>query len=79
MKNVQIPEDLFLALASYHLKAPDPALLGQIEAGLAQKVDAMLAREIYEEMKKAPTPEQRERARLEYLSLKQQKQGPGWR
>lgn len=38
-----------------------------IEQGLEQKLDAMLRHELYAQYKTAPTEEQREQARQEYL------------
>ena len=66
MKNVQISQELFVALLHYHM-------IGEneyeeiIEQGLEQKLDAMLRHELYAQYKTAPTEEQREQARQEYL------------
>ncbi|MCD7738600.1 MAG: complexin-2 [Lachnospiraceae bacterium] len=66
MKNIQIPNALFLALVRYHLL--DMEDYGdEIRKGLEKKLDAMVLRELYSKSKEAPTPEERENARQEYL------------
>ena len=66
MKNVQISKELFLALLHYHLDGEDE-YADEIVQGLEQKLEAMLRRDLYAQYKTAPTEEQRERARQEYL------------
>ena len=66
MKSVQIPYDLFIDLAMYHLRGEDD-FEEEIRQGLEQKLDAMLNRQLYSQYKTAPTEEQREQARQEYL------------
>ena len=66
MKTVQIPYDLFLDLAMYHLRGEDE-YEEEIRQGLEQKLDAILNRQIYSRYKTAPTEEEREQARQEYL------------
>lgn len=66
MKNVQIPYDLFWALLQHHLMMED-GYEEEICNGLEQKLDAMVNRQLYSQYKTAPTEEQRERARQEYL------------
>ena len=66
MKTVQIPYDLFLDLAMYHLRGED-AYEEEIRHGLEQKLDAMLNRQLYSRYKTAPTEEEREQARQRYL------------
>ena len=66
MKNVQIPYDLFVALLQYHLVMDDD-YAEDIQRGLAQKLDAMVRHELYAKYKTAPTEEEREQARQEYL------------
>ena len=39
----------------------------QIKQGLEKKLDAMVMRELYKKYKTAPTEEEKERARKEYL------------
>ncbi len=66
MKNVQIPYDLFEKIVLYHLNG-ETDYEEDIRQGLDRKLDAMLDRQIYSEYKTAPTEEQREKARQEYL------------
>ena len=66
MKNVQIPEQLFFTLLKYHLLDMDE-VLPEIKKGLEEKMEAMLKRELYTKYKTAPTEEEREKARQEYL------------
>lgn len=66
IKSVQIPYDLFVDLVLYHLRGEDD-VEEEIRRGLEQKLDAMLRRHLYSRYKTAPTEEQRERARQEYL------------
>ena len=68
MKSVQIPYDLFIDLAMYHLRGEDD-FEEEIRQGLEKKLDAMLNRQLYSQYKTAPTEEQREQARQEYLLL----------
>ena len=46
MKSVQIPYDLFIDLAMYHLRGEDD-YEEEIRQGLEQKLDAMLNRQLY--------------------------------
>ena len=62
MKNVQISQELFVALLHYHLSGENE-YEEVIEQGLEQKLDAMLRHELYAQYKTAPTEEQREQAR----------------
>lgn len=66
MKNVQISEQLFVALVKYHLLEMDD-VYSEIKNGLEEKVDALVMRELYTKYKTAPTDEEREKARREYL------------
>ena len=66
LKNVQIPEQLFFALLKYHLLDMDE-VVPEIKKGLEEKVEAMMKRELYTKYKTAPTEEEREKARQEYL------------
>lgn len=66
MKNVQIPYDLFMALVEYHL-AYDYDCAKEIRQGLEQKLDALVRHELYAKYKTAPTVEEREQARQQYL------------
>lgn len=67
-KNVQIPYELFIDLVYvYLLDCDDADIRKRIERGLNAKVESMVAHELYEKYKTAPTEEEREKARLEYL------------
>ena len=66
MKNVQIPYDLFIDLLHYHLVQEDD-YAEDIWQGLEEKLDAMVRHELYVKYKTAPTEEEREQERLEYL------------
>lgn len=66
MKNIQISEELFFALVKYHLLEMDDVYL-EIKKGLEKKVDVLVMRELYTKYKTAPTDEEREKARREYL------------
>ena len=66
MKNVQISQELFVALLHYHLSGENE-YEEIIEQGLEQKLDVMLRHELYAQYKTAPNEEQREQARQEYL------------
>ena len=63
-KNVQIPYELFLLLLQYHLMEYRQNE-EKIRQGLEKKMNAM--REIYSRYKTAPTEEEREKYRKEYL------------
>ena len=67
MKSVQISYDLFVALVEYHLVYDDD-YAEEIHQGLEQKLDAMVRHELYAIYKTAPTAEEREQARQEYLN-----------
>ena len=56
MKNIQIPYELFVDLALYHLNDEDD-FQDDIRRGLSQKLDAMLNRQLYSQYKTAPTEE----------------------
>jgi hypothetical protein len=66
MKNIQISEQLFFALLKYHLMDMED-VLPEIRKGLELKMEAMVKRELYTKYKIAPTEEERENARQEYL------------
>ena len=66
MKNVQIPYELFVSLLRYHLMEEDDCL-NEIRQGLEQKMDSLVRHELYAKYKTAPTQEDREKARQEYL------------
>ena len=66
MKNVQISMDLFLSLLRYFLMGQEENF-EEITNSLEQKLDALVMRELYTKYKSAPTKEEREQARKEYL------------
>ena len=66
MKQVQIPQELFVQLIHYHLMEDD-SHVDEIKIGLEKKLDAMVLRELYGKSKIAPTEDEREKARQEYL------------
>ena len=64
MKNVQIPQQLFMKLLRYHL-LDDDSCTEDVKKGL--ELNTMVERELYTKSKTAPTEEEREKARQEYL------------
>ena len=65
-KNVKIPYELFFQLLQYFLMDNyDGEEI--IRLGLEKKLDAMVNREVYSKSKTAPTEEEREKFRQEYL------------
>lgn len=66
MKHVQISQELFFSLMKYFLIGQEE-LLPEIQKGLEQKLDSLVMRELYTKYKTAPTEEEREKARREYL------------
>ena len=63
---MQISEELFFALLKYHLVEMD-VVLPEIKKGLEEKLEAMVRRDLYTKYKTAPTEEEKEKARKEYL------------
>lgn len=67
-KSIQIPERLFLEIAQYFLlDKREPDLEKSITKGLSDKLEAVIRHDLYTKYKTAPTPEQQEQARKEYL------------
>lgn len=66
MKNVQISEDLFIALMKYHLLEIEE-VQPEIKKGLMDKLDSISMRLLYSQYKTAPTEKEKEKARKEYL------------
>ena len=66
MKNVQIPQELFMKLLRYHL-LDDDSCIEDVKKGLELKMNTMVEHELYTKSKNAPTEEEREKARQEYL------------
>lgn len=70
-KNVQISQELFLDLVRYFLlDDTSKSRLNAIQQGLEAKVDNMVKHELYTASKTADSPEDREKARQQYLELK---------
>ena len=69
MKNVMVPEELFGKLLKYHL-LDQKQEEDDIRKGLEKKLDAIVNREVYSKFKTAPTEEEREKFRQEYLNRK---------
>lgn len=66
MKNIQIPEELFIALMKYHLLDREE-VQPKIKKGLMDKMDSISMRLLYSKYKTAPTEEEKQKARQEYL------------
>ncbi len=69
MKQVQISEDLFLSLVKYHILKyynEEEKIVNQLN----EKLDRMVNRNLYTKYKTAPTEEEKEKARQEYLDRK---------
>lgn len=67
-KMVQIPESLFVEICKYHLLGVADAHTRQtIEDGLNDKMEAITRRDLYSKSKSAPTKEEREKYRNQYL------------
>ena len=69
MKQVQISEDLFLLLIQYHIFECYNEEEKIVEE-LQQKFDSIINRNLYTKYKTAPTEEEKENARKEYLDRK---------
>lgn len=69
MKQVQISDDLFLLLIKYHiLECHNDE--EKIVKMLKEKYDSIVNRNLYTRYKTAPTEEEKEKARQEYLDRK---------
>lgn len=66
MRNVQISQKLFMLLLRFHL-IDDESCEKEIKQELEKKLDRMVMRDLYGKSKTAPTEEEREQARKEYL------------
>ena len=77
MKNVMIPEELFGKIIKYHLLYQEQEA-DDIRKGLEKKLDAMVNREVYSKSKTAPTEEEREKFRQEYLDRKGMQESFRW-
>ena len=75
MANIQIPENLFYDIIRYYLIASKgeevpEELDKRVFNGLSDKVQKIADRELYTLYKTAPTEEEKEKARQEYLDRK---------
>lgn len=77
MKKIQISDSLFVALVRYHL-LEDKNSIDTIRQGLEEKLDSLLRHDLYEKYKTAPTQEEREKARIEYLDRRGVKDSFRW-
>ena len=66
MKTIQIPEELFIVLMKYHLLDIE-GVQPEIKKGLMDKMDSISMRLLYSKYKTAPTEEEKQKARKEYL------------
>lgn len=66
MKQIQIPEELFIALMKYHILNIQE-VQPEIKKGLEDKMDSISMRLLYSKYKTAPTEEEKQKARREYL------------
>lgn len=66
LKNIMISRELFILLMRYFLLEENEPY-NEIRKGLEQKLDSLVMRELYGKYKTAPTEEEREKARQEYL------------
>ena len=66
MRDVQISQDLFMQLLRFHLME-DESCEREIKQELEKKLDRMVMRDLFGKSKTAPTEEEREQARKEYL------------
>ena len=77
MGNVQISQELFMQLLRFHL-VEDGSCEKEIKQGLEKKLDRMVMRDLYGKFKTAPTEEERERARKEYLDRRGMQESFRW-
>ena len=77
MKNIKVPEELFIALVKYHLLDMAGAL-PEIKKGLNDKMDAIKKRDLYTKSKIAPSEEEKEKARKKYQELVGMPEGFRW-
>lgn len=71
-KQIQIPESLFVKMSTYVLMEDyrTEEHTREIEQGIYDKLDRMQEHDLYTKYKCAPTEEQKEKARKEYLDRK---------
>ena len=68
-KNVLIPEKLFVQICQYHIFGVTD-VEKMIRKGLEAKIDRFKAHQLYSTYKVSPDPEEKEKARQEYLDVK---------
>lgn len=69
-KMVQIPQELFYELVRYFiLDDATEERYKSISGGLESKIDKLVKHEVYSASKTAETPEEREKARQQYLDM----------
>lgn len=67
-QNVKIPKSLFIDLIRYFaLNSDEPELFGRIKEQLDEKIEKIIARQLFTEYKAAENDAEREKARQEYL------------
>lgn len=66
MRQIQITEELFFTLTKYHLMDMKD-IQPEIKKGLMDKLDSLVMHQLYSKYKTAPTKEEKEKARKEYL------------
>ena len=71
-KQIQIPEKLFTLMAAYILEDDLRTIENYkiIEKGIFDKIDRQIEHDLYTKYKTAPTEQQKEDARKEYLDRK---------
>ena len=72
-----VQEELFGKLLKYHL-LDQKQEEDDIRKGLEKKLDAIVNREVYSKSKTAPTEEEREKFRQEYLDRKGMQESFRW-
>ena len=77
MKSVQISQELFMQLLRFHLME-DVDYENEIKQELEKKLEKMVMRDLYGKFKTAPTEEEREQARKEYLDRRGVPEGFRW-
>ena len=68
MKNIQIPQELFIRLIRFHLFDMDEDA-DLSKKGLEDKMERLARHEIYSKSKTASSEEEKEKARQEYLDM----------
>ncbi|MEG0962599.1 MAG: complexin-2 [Lachnospiraceae bacterium] len=77
MKQIQIPEGLFIALMKYHFLDIED-VQPEIKKGLMDKMDSIAMRLLYSKYKTAPTEEEKQKARQEYLDKREVPESFRW-